>query len=216
MKYRNLLALAATSLVTLAGCDAGSFVGSEPVDTPVSIAVDLAQYSVSGISVEVTGPGITQPIIANLPIAGDSATGQVRVLSGSDRAFLVRAFDANSMETHRGGDTLDILADLEQSVDVALAPLTGSVDLGATVGDYTVTVNLPTATLAVGETLQATVTVVDANGNTLQAPQVTWGSSNPSIASVDANGMVAGLVSGQTTIAASYEGFGGVASLSVH
>lgn len=214
--FRTLLALAGIAVIGAAGCDAGSFITSaDPSEFPVDVTVNLAQHAVTGLSVEVTGPGIDQPIIANLPISGDVATGQVRVLSGSDRAFTVRAFDIQSMETHRGADTVDITADGLQSVDVALAPLTGDVDLSATVGSYTLTVSVPSATVAIAGTLQATVTVVDAAGNTIPSPQVVWASSNPSVASVTADGLITGLVAGQSSIGAAYEGFAGSVAITV-
>ena len=189
-------------------CDAGAFVvGAEPTDMPIDISVDLAQYAVSGVSVEVTGPGIDNPIIANLPVDSGFATGQVEVLSGSDRAFTVRAYDAQSVETHRGGDTVDIAADAVQTLSMSLSPLTGDVGVDATVGSYTVSISLPADAILVGDSVQATVTVVDPAGNTVASPTVTWGSSNPSVASVTPDGLIQGLVSGQTSIGVSYEGF---------
>lgn len=213
--HRETIAVALAGLLGMAACDAASFTELQDGEAAIGISVDVASLSIGGVSVEVTGPGIDQAIIATLPISGGVATGQVRVLAGSDRAFLIRAFDMQGMETHRGADTLDISADAAVTLAVALSPLTGDVDVDARVGDYTLTVSLPSTTLAVGGSAQATVTVVDALGDTLQSPLVTWGSSNPAVASVTAAGVVQGLVTGQASIGATYEGFGGTYGLSV-
>jgi alpha-amylase len=50
------------------------------------------------------------------------------------------------------------------------------------------------------------VTLKDAIGNTLTGRVVTWNSSNPAVASVDANGLVQALAAGQTQITATSEG----------
>lgn len=214
MELRTLAALVTASLIGITGCNAGSFVETDPAETPVEVFVDVANLAVSGVSVEITGPGIPQPIVANLPITSGLASGQITVLAGSDRSFLIRAFDLQALETHRGSDTVDIHADQTQAIEVPLSPLVGDVDVGARIGEYTLTVSIATG-LTVGGTAQASVTVVDAYGNTVASPQVTWGSSNPAVASVSASGLVEGLVAGQTTIGAAYQGFGGSAVVTV-
>lgn len=214
MEFRTLATLVSVSLIGLTGCDAGSFVETSPLETPVEVLVDVADLAVSGISVEVTGPGISQPIVANLPITSGVASGQITVLAGSDRSFLIRAFDLQGLETHRGSDTVDIQADQTQAIEVPLSPLVGDVDVGARIGEFTLTIAVATS-LTVGTTAQASVTVVDAYGDTIQSPVVTWGSSNPAVASVSGSGLVSALVAGQTTIGAAYQGFGGSAVVTV-
>lgn len=214
MQLRTLTALASATLFGLTGCLAGSFVESA-TEAPVALSVDLAGLAVSGVSVEVTGPGIPEAILANLPISDGVATGSIAVLAGSDRAFLIRAFDPQGVETHRGQDTTDIAADQPQTLEIPLSPLVGDVEVGGRIGDYAVTVSLASPTLGAGASAQATVTVIDAYGNEVASPQVTWGSSNPAVASVSAGGLVEGLVPGETTIGASYQGFGGSAQVAV-
>jgi uncharacterized protein YjdB len=60
-------------------------------------------------------------------------------------------------------------------------------------------------TLAVGETRTATATVRDANGNPLTRT-VTWQSSAPEIAAVDAAGVVRGVAVGAATVTAAVDG----------
>jgi len=72
-----------------------------------------------------------------------------------------------------------------------------------------------TATVAVGSTTQLTATPKDANGGTLSGRTVTWASSNTSVATVNASGLVTGQVAGTATITATSEGQSGTAAITV-
>jgi len=73
-----------------------------------------------------------------------------------------------------------------------------------------------TATIQVGATQQFTATPKDANGNVLTGRTITWGSSDPNVATVDAAGLATGVAAGgPITIAASAEGKSATSSLTV-
>jgi uncharacterized protein YjdB len=78
-----------------------------------------------------------------------------------------------------------------------------------------VTVSPPSGEVQVGSTLQLTATPRDAAGNPLTGRTVTWASSNPGVATVDANGRVTGVAAGQATITATSEGRGGSSVITV-
>jgi uncharacterized protein YjdB len=79
-----------------------------------------------------------------------------------------------------------------------------------------VTVSPTSASLLVGQTVQLTATPKDANGNPLIGRTVTWSSSNASIASVSASGLLSGATAGgPVTITATSEGQSGTASVTV-
>lgn len=63
--------------------------------------------------------------------------------------------------------------------------------------------------------LQLTVTVLDGRGNELSGRVVTFESSNPGVATVDANGIVTGISRGTTVITATCEGRSGKATVGV-
>jgi len=60
--------------------------------------------------------------------------------------------------------------------------------------------------LGIGQPLQLVATLQDAMSNALTGRMVTWSSSNASVATVDANGLVMALSLGKTVITATSEG----------
>jgi uncharacterized protein YjdB len=75
----------------------------------------------------------------------------------------------------------------------------------------TVSVALSSASTLIGQTSQATATLKDAAGAVLTAPAVSWVSSDATVASVDASGLVTSLKAGSVTITASSNGKSGSA-----
>src|SRR5213594_3383681 len=78
-----------------------------------------------------------------------------------------------------------------------------------------VTITPATATIQTGQTVQLTATPKAANGNPLTGRTVTWASSAASVASVNATGLVTGIVVGMATITATSEGQNGTAAITV-
>lgn len=100
------------------------------------------------------------------------------------------------------------------SVLVALAAVACSSSSEPTPVAALVTVSPTEATREVGQTVQLTATVKDANGNTL-TKVVTWTSDRVDIASVNNQGLVTGLADGIATIQASADGQSGSAEVTV-
>jgi hypothetical protein len=73
----------------------------------------------------------------------------------------------------------------------------------------------PTATLAVGETVQLMATLRDGAGRAQNRPGVVWSTSNSDVAIVSTGGLVAGVGGGQVSITASYQGKSGQATITV-
>jgi uncharacterized protein YjdB len=70
----------------------------------------------------------------------------------------------------------------------------------------TVAVSPATASLVVGQTVQLTATPQDVDGNLLSGRVVTWASTNPGVATVNANGLVSGVAAGAATVMVACEG----------
>lgn len=69
--------------------------------------------------------------------------------------------------------------------------------------------------IVIGDTTRFTATVLDANGDTIAAALVTWTTTHPAIASIDANGLARGLSAGLTTVRAVSGGAQGTMQLRV-
>src|SRR5205807_2175433 len=78
-----------------------------------------------------------------------------------------------------------------------------------------VTVRPSSGTVAMGQTVQLSATLRDANGNILTGRSVTWASNNTSVATVTGTGLVTGKVAGSATITATSEGQNGTAAITV-
>jgi trimeric autotransporter adhesin len=105
----------------------------------------------------------------------------------------------------------------------------GSATITATsegkIGSSTIVVLAPVATVAVapdsqavdvGSTVTFTDVLKDGSGNVLTDRTVVWSSSDPQIATIDANGVATGVASGTVTITATSEGKTGTAQLTVN
>src|SRR5205809_349682 len=79
-----------------------------------------------------------------------------------------------------------------------------------------VAVTPASATLQAGQTVQLAATPKDANGNALSGRVIGWSSSNPSVATVNASGLVTGVAAGSATITAVSEGKSGGAAITVN
>lgn len=77
-----------------------------------------------------------------------------------------------------------------------------------------VTIEPAVVTLDIGETAQLSAALRDPDGNVLNRP-IAWGSENPTIVAVDANGVITALATGTVNITATSEGKVGAAAISV-
>lgn len=78
-----------------------------------------------------------------------------------------------------------------------------------------ITVDAPTTTIRVGDTVQLTATARRADGKVLEAAEFTWTSGIETVASVSPNGLVTGLVKGASEIRATAEGVTGTIVITV-
>jgi hypothetical protein len=78
-----------------------------------------------------------------------------------------------------------------------------------------VEVSPATATILADATTQLSATTRDAAGNVLTGRMITWTSSDPSVVTVSAAGLVTGVATGTVTVTATSEGKSGTASVTV-
>jgi len=137
------------------------------------------------------------------------------VTAGSDRIVTVRAFDAASVETHRGADTITVVAGINPALNFTLTPLTGDVPIVVTIAGLRIVVApTPDTLVAGGQTHRLIATVTTSAGAPVSAT-VQWATLDPAIAVVDTGGTVTGVTTGSTMIIASYAGVAAAATVTV-
>jgi hypothetical protein len=222
MRHKSLIAIVAPICMALGGCSS-----SGGGTTPVTVTV--LGYTV----VITTAPPATALVGASVPIAfsvkENESDGTSKPASGRSFTVTVTA----GAGTVNGGTTaaLTTAADGSVSLTWILGPAAGSQTLRGAVSstqfvDVSTTATLPpVSTVAVTITTpsiamgtigdQASAVVKDASGNVLQGRLVTWQSSNTTVATVNATGVISAVGVGTSTISATSETKSGSALLTV-
>jgi alpha-tubulin suppressor-like RCC1 family protein len=205
--HRGTVAMAASLL--LAGCADAPTASEDGPIAPVSISAALAGTDVQALSVQVSGPSITVPIVVNasVPAGGTTASATVSVPVGGQRTFAAHGFDAEGIETYSGMATVTVKPAGNAPIVIRMYPKTADVPVTIGTGSYAITITPGTMTDAsIGDTRQLSAAVRDADGVVLPNATVMWGSLNPIVASVSNTGLVTPLAAGTTTIVASWQG----------
>jgi uncharacterized protein YjdB len=200
----------ATGLVR--GVAAGSVTISATSDgVSGTAAATVTEPSVAAVTVSPSSTSITVGSMVQLTAtvrdaAGNTLSGKTIAWSSSnsavatvDGAGLVRAAGAGSATISATSDGV--------SGSAAVTVTEPSV--------ASVTVSPSSASVAVGSAVQLTATVKDGAGNTLSGKTVTWSSSNSSLATVDAAGLVRGVAAGSVTVTATSDGVAGTSTITV-
>jgi uncharacterized protein YjdB len=212
---RHVLILAgAFAALALAACGEPSKTTQPDPNGTLSVQVSLTSATITSLTLEVTGPGIAQPLTANLTVSGTTATGTLEVPAGADRRFVIKGYDAAGILIYQGEKTASVPSGQTLALAVTLSALTTSATVTVTVGAVTVTLTPGAGTLAVGATSTWTATASE-NGTAIANPQIVWASSIPSIASASSTGVVTAHVPGTVRIAASFRGVAAGADLTV-
>ena len=191
-------------LVLTTACGGG---GSDGATTsPLTPPVPVSSVSVSLGATQLFPGGTTAASAATRSAAGAVLTGRATAWSSSTNT--VATIDASGAITAIGAGTTLISATSEgQSGTATLTVNPAPV--------ATINVTLAQSTVVIGTPTTATATLRDDRGVTLSGRAVTWTSSTPSVATVDAAGAIASLAPGVASITATSEGKSGVASLVV-
>lgn len=151
--------------------------------------------------------GTDRQFVATLrDAAGVVLLGRSVVWSSSNVAVAVVTATGNVIALQPG--TVTITASSEGRVGTAAVVVSARL-----AGTVALTPNV--ATLAVGSSLTFRVQVVDNDGNILEGRPVTFASDAPSVATIDAAGVVTALAPGNARLSATSEGKTGVASVQV-
>ena len=176
-----------------------------PVRARVAVLlIQLAESNVpldgERLDVSITGPGIDPPIFGSFRFINDTARAELTVPLGVDRRVFVAVFDSSNNLVASGEATVEIGSGVSVSVPVQIAPTVGTQPITVTVGNTTISVTPGSLTLAPSATTALNVTITDQNGLPIVGAVPSYASSNPSIASVSASGLVTAHIQGTTAI----------------
>lgn len=209
-RHRPAVAAAAFLLV-FAGCGGDGPPSGPPAPSvgTIQVSAALAGSAIRQLTVSVTGPGITTPIVRNAAVPDNATSVDVLmdVPVGGARTFSARGQDASGEFTHEGLATVTVHAGSNPAVPVTLYPIVGGVPVTIGVGTYGISVTPSTvAPMAVGAEVTLAAAVTDAASHAVPNVFVIWGSLNPAVATAGGDGVVRALAPGRTTIYASYQG----------
>lgn len=200
-----------TGLVTALapGGPVGIIATSEGVSGSAPVTVSLVP--VATVTLTVTQSALqsgqtTQAVTVTLDSVGGTLTGRVVTYTSSNPG--VAQVSASGLITAETPGTTTITATSEgksgtTSITVTLVPVAA------------VSVSLNPAQLFVAYTAQATSVTRDGSGNLLAGRITAWRTSDPTIATVNAGGVVTALAPGVVTITGTSEGISGTAQLTV-
>lgn len=202
-RITRIIMVGAVFLLTLGACVEAPVTGVQLATVTMRF---LTPATVRTVIVEVNGPGI-DPLLVNFAVGSDTtATGTLTLPAGSARRFIVRAVDTAGVLTHRADTTITLLPGANPNLAIRLQPLAST--LGITVTFAGVRLVIPdtsTRSIFLGDTALIQAYALRANGDTVPADSLIWGTLNPAVVGVSA-GTVTSRRSGSTRISVSYRG----------
>src|SRR5437899_2676231 len=169
----------------------------------------VASVTISPASASVV-VGLTAQLSATLRDAGgNTLTG--RTITWSSTNASVATVSGSGLVTGVAVGSGSVIATSESKADTAAVTVTSAAPPPVAL----VTISPASATVFVGFTSQLTATLRDANGNLLTGRNITWASSNTSVAAVNGSGAVTGVTTGSASVTATREGRVGTAAITV-
>lgn len=170
----------------------------------VTVTVPVASVDVTPAE-SALSPGQTAQLTATPRAADGSALERPVTWSSSDEA--VATVDGDGLVTVQGVGTATITA--------MSGGVSGTAEITVTDAVAIVVVTDPVLGLIQGTTHQLGVTATTAGGSDVPNPAATWSSSDETVATVDANGLVTGVAPGQVTITVTVDGVAGTADMTI-
>ena len=206
----------AVAVVDASGLVTGVSAGETEIGATASGVTGGAELTVVApvpAAVEVTPDTVSLTALGQTAQLAAEVRDQIgRVMSGeavlwSSRDTLVATVDSAGLVTAAGRGATSVTARAGEAsgpAAVTVMQAAGSVHV------------LPAAEMiAVGDTLRLAAEALDANGNAIAGASFTWSSSDASVASVDASGLVRGTAEGKATITASSGDARGISEITV-
>ena len=166
----------------------------------------VATVTVTAPSTSLTAGQTTQATAVARDSAGNVLGGQTITWTSSNAAAA----------TVSSTGLISAVANGSTTIIATAGGKTGSLVINVAVpATASVSVSAPSSSVAAGQTLQASATVKDANGNAIPGALVFWSSSNAAVAAVSLNGVITGVTIGTANITASNSGKSGSVTITV-
>lgn len=168
-----------------------------------STTVTASNIAVSGVTVApTTSVGVNNSVTLVATVQPANATNKTLAWSTSDAGIV--SVSQSGVLTGVSPGTATVTVTTQDGAKTASSVVTVS-----NVLITSVTLNKPSATVGVGDTTSIKVAIAPANASN---KTVVWSSSNPSVATVNATGIVTAVAVGNATINATAQDAGGVSS----
>lgn len=191
------------TIAATSGSVSGTATVTVTAASPPIVASVVVTPATAGINVGATAQLTATP----KDLLGNVLSGAVTWTSGNNA---IASVSANGLVTGVAPGTATITATVGGVSATATITVTA---LPAPVASVVVTPS--SASITVGNTTQLAATPRDASNTALAGRAVTWASSNASVATVSASGLVTAVAAGSATITATSEGVNGTASITV-
>jgi subtilisin family serine protease len=198
-KYGRLLGAAATTLLVASHLSCTSESTPPPVPTEIAASSPVTQTAVVGTGVA-SRPSVVVTAAGGVPLRGAVVTFTMASGGGSLEGA-VQTTDANGVATVTDW-TLGTQAG-ENAVTAQVGSLDPVVFTATGTPDRAATVKLSADSIhfdALGDTVRLSASVADRYNNALASPQLQWSAADPSIASIDAAGLLTSRARGKTAI----------------
>jgi hypothetical protein len=197
-------AVATVALFVAVACDVPTTASSNLPPTNLQVSTEVTA-SGSAVSVAV---GATKKLTSSL--TSWESTFPVTWTSSDDQ---IASVDSSGNVTGVAAGTAQVTAKKFKKTDTFQITVTGGSQPPPPVAS--ITVNAPSTSVAVGQTLQVNAVAKDAGGAAIPGVAFNWSSSDASNATVDGTGLVTGVGTGTATITASASGKSGSLSITV-
>ena len=205
MNRRRILVFAAAGLCAVAGTYACGDGATEPPPPPPD-PPRPASVTVAPATVRLTALGATEQLTAEVRDQAGRVMEGIAV-SWASEDTLVAMVDSAGLVTAIGGGATTIAA--------AAGEVSGTAVVTVMQSAGSVVVSPAADTVAVGDTVRMSAEAFDENGHQVEGAEFTWSSSDATVATVDATGLLTGVAEGATTVTATSGSARGTAEVTV-
>lgn len=230
--------LVGSGIGTVASCEVQGLAASTSYNFQAVAFRGTMSNSVRGglsniVSAATTGSQPPPPVVTTVSVSppsatisiGGAATLQATVKDQNDNVMTGQGItwttDKGSVATVSSDGVVTGVAAGSATISAATSGKSASASITVTADPppppvvTTVTVSPPSASITVGGTSTLQAIVKDQNGNVMTGQSIAWTTDKPSVATVNASGVVTAVAAGSATISAATSGKSGSASITV-